>query len=169
MQQGILQQGVLKQGELFAERRAIDNDRRSNQRKAALYSIYRNRRKQLRRDGDNLIGVYVDAHEPKLFYLATGLMMLSVLDAFFTTLLIANGSEELNPVLAHLLAADLIAFLGAKFFITGFSILFFVMHRHHRLFNLISCYQLLVFSVAVYVLLIGYQLTMVRHLTIIHF
>ena len=161
-------QEVVEQGDLSAERRATCGERRSNQRKAALHSFYRNRRKQLRRDDDSLIGVYVDAHEPRLFYLAMSLMMLSVLDAFFTTLLIENGSEELNPVLAYLLDINLYTFLGVKFFITAFGIVFFILHKHHRLFNFVSCYQLLIFSVAVYVLLVGYELTMVRHLTIIH-
>jgi hypothetical protein len=161
-------QGVIEQGYVSGERRTLGSERRSNRRKAALYSFYRNRRKGLRRDGDNLNGVYVDAHEPRLFYLAVALMTLSVIDAFFTTLLIHNGSEELNPVLAYLLEYNLYAFLGVKFCITGFSIVFFVLHKHHRLFNLISCYQLLIFSVGVYVFLVGYELTMVRHLTIIH-
>jgi hypothetical protein len=161
-------QEVLAKGDLPAERRVPSSERRSNQRKAALYSFYRNRRKEVRRDDDSLIGVYVDSHEPRLFYLAITLMTLSVLDAFFTTLLIYNGSEELNPLLAYLMELNLYAFLGAKFFITGFSIVFFIWHKHHRLFNLISCYQLLIFSVAVYVLLVGYELSMVQHLTIIH-
>jgi len=162
------QQDILEQGEQLAERRAIREERRANQRKAALYSFYRNRRKQLRRDNDNSVGIYVDAHEPKLFYLAMTLMFLSILDAFFTTLLIHNGSEELNPLLAYLFNINLYVFLGVKFFITGFSIVFFIWHKHHRLFNLVSCYHLLIFSVGVYVLLVGYEWNMVQHLTIIH-
>ena len=161
-------QEMLEQGDLLAERRASRVERRTNQRKAALNAFYRNRRKQLRRDDDNSIGVYVDTHEPRLFYLAVTLMTLSVLDAFFTTLLIHNGSEELNPILAYLFEFNLYAFLGIKFFITGFSIVFFIWHKHHRLFNLISCYHLLIFSVGIYVLLVGYELSMVQHLTIIH-
>ena len=162
------QQDILEQGEQLAERRAIREERRANQRKAALYSFYRNRRKQLRRDNDNSVGIYVDAHEPKLFYLAMTLMFLSILDAFFTTLLIHNGSEALNPLLAYLFNINLYVFLGVKFFITGFSIVFFIWHKHHRLFNLVSCYHLLIFSVGVYVLLVGYEWNMVQHLTIIH-
>lgn len=111
--------------------------------------------------------MYVDVHEPILFYLAMALMTLSVVDAFFTTLLLENGSEELNPLLAYLMNIDLYAFLAVKFFITGFSILFFIMHKRHRLFNRISCYQLLIASVVIYIGLVGYELNMIRHLAII--
>lgn len=159
-------QGTIDQEQLLTERRAIHTERRCNHRRAAVHSIYRKRRKYLRRVHDYRVGTYVDSHEPTLFYLAMVLMALSVLDAFFTTLLISYGSEELNPILAYLLALDLYVFLGVKFLITGSSTLFLIMHKHHRLFNTISCYQLLVLSVAVYFLLVCYELTMVRHLPI---
>ena len=158
---------VVKQGLSAIERRETHKERRCNQAKAAINSFYRNRRKHLRRENDDVTGVYVDAHEPKLWYLAITLMTLSVLDAFFTTLLLANGSEELNPLLAYLLQIDLWVFLAVKFFITGASIVFFILHKHHRLLNTVNCYHLLVFSVAVYFILICYELSMVRHLIII--
>ena len=159
-------QGIIEQEQYTNKRHSIDEERRRDHRKAAMHSFYRNHRKNLRRIHDHRIGTYVDSHEPTLFYLATALMILSVLDAFFTTLLISNGSEELNPILAYFLAVDLHVFLAVKFFITAFSIVFFIMHKHHRLFNLISCYQLLVLSVAVYFLLVCYELSMVQHLPI---
>lgn len=159
--------GVITQEQSSIERRSTHRERRRNHRKAAVHSFYRKRRNHIRREDDKTIGVYVDTHEPTLFYLALSLMALSVMDAFFTTLLISNGSEELNPILAYLLNLDLYVFLGAKFLITGFCAVFFIMHKHHRLFNLISCYQLLVLSVAVYFLLVCYELSMVRHLPLI--
>ena len=157
---------AVDQGLSGIERREMRNERRCNQVKAAVNSVYRNRRKLIRRESDNVIGVYVDAHEPKLWYLAIILMTLSALDAFFTTLLISNGSEELNPLLAYLLQIDLWVFLAVKFFITGTSIVFFVMHKHHRLLNTVNCYHLLAFSVAIYFILICYEFNMVRHLII---
>lgn len=155
---------ITDQGIFAIERRATRKERRQNQVKTALYSFYRNRRKQIRRASDDVNGIYVDVHERKLWYLAITLMTLSVLDAFFTTLLIANGSEELNPVLAYLLQIDLWVFLAVKFFITGTSIVFFVLHKHHRLLNTVNCYQLLVFSVTIYIILVCYEISMVQHL-----
>lgn len=159
-----MEQGVIGQRFPTIDRRVIYKERRSNNRKAALHSIYRNRRKHIRRETDKDTAIYVDVHEPILFYLALALMTLSVFDAFFTTLLLEHGSEELNPLLAYLLDMDLYVFLAAKFLITAFSILFFIMHKHHRLFNTVSCYQLLIFSVVVYTGLVVYEINMIRHL-----
>ena len=160
-------QGIITHESLSTECRFSHHERRRNHRKAAVHSFYRNRRQHIRREHDSAVDSYVDVHEPSLFYLALSLMILSVLDAFFTTLLISNGSEELNPILAYFLDLDIYFFLGVKFLITGFCTVFFIMHKNHRLFNLVSCYQLLVLSVAVYFLLVCYELSMVRHLPII--
>ena len=153
---------TVQQGCDNEDRRASSVERRTNNRKAVVHSFYRKRRNTLRRDSDDMSNVYVDTHEPKLWYLALGLMLLSVLDAFFTTILIQNGSEELNPVLDFLLKIDLSFFLAAKFFVTGSVIVFFVLHKHHRFLDTVNCYQLLVASVFIYTVLICYQFSMVR-------
>lgn len=147
-----------------AERCNRREERRVNHRKAVVHSLYRKRRSVVRRNSDELTGIYVDTHETSLWYLSLGLMVLCVLDAFFTTILIANGSEELNPILDYLLQIDLTVFLAVKFFITGASIVFLVLHKHHRFLNTFSCYQLLVASVAIYAILICYQLSMIRYI-----
>lgn len=159
-----MQQGVIGEAVSTADRRHSGTDRRTNLRKAAVHSVYRNRRKHLRRESDHNAAVYVDAHEPVLFYLAVTLMTLSVLDAFFTTILLQHGSEELNPLLALLLEIDLYIFLAAKFCVTGFGILFLIMHKRHRLFDRVSCYQLLIACVAIYIGLVAYEINMIRHL-----
>lgn len=146
----------------FAERRAQRVERRVNKRQTAFQALYRNRRQTVRRTSDQKHNIYVDTHERKLWYLSTGLMLLCVLDAFFTTILIHHGSEELNPILNYLLQIDLGLFLGVKFFVTGACITFLVLHKHHRLLNTVNCYQLLVASVIIYMLLIFYELSMIR-------
>lgn len=141
-------------------------ERRTNRRKAAVHSFYRRRRAQVRRQTDDVTGQYLDVHESRLGYLALVLMVLSIIDAFFTLLLLENGSQELNPLLDLLLQVDVSLFLGVKFFITAMGIVFFVQHKHHKLFNLVSCYQLLTASVAVYTMLIVYEFAMVRHILV---
>ena len=78
-------QGIIAQTLPSTERRSTHRERRRNHGKAAVHSFYRNRRKHIRREDDSSVGAYVDVHEPSLFYLALSLMVLSVLDAFFTT------------------------------------------------------------------------------------
>jgi len=146
------------------ERRKQRTERRVNQRKAAVYAVYRRRRQSTRRNTDTLHGIYVDTHERGLWYISTGLMLLCVLDALFTTILIYHGSEELNPILNYLLQIDLSLFLAVKFLLTGACISFLVLHKHHRLLNLVSCYHLLIVCFALYSILICYELSMIQML-----
>lgn len=151
----------------FLDRRSQRIERRNNQRKAAVQAVYRRRRQTIRRASDNLSNIYIDTHEPRLLVLSTGLMLLCVLDAFFTTILLLHGSEELNPLLNYLLQIDLSLFLAAKFVVTGLCIGFLVLHKHHRLWNTISCYHLLIASVVIYTLLVCYEFSMIRHLPVL--
>lgn len=151
----------------FLDRRSQRIERRINQRKAAVQAVYRRRRKSIRRASDNLNNIYIDTHEPRLLVLSTALMLLCVLDAFFTTILLNHGSEELNPILEYLLQIDLSLFLAAKFVVTGLCIGFLVLHKHHRLLNTISCYHLLIGSVVIYALLVCYELSMIRYLPVL--
>jgi hypothetical protein len=151
----------------YAERRDCTVDRRTYNFRTAWHSLYRNRRKAMRRDSDSLIGVYIDAHRPTEFLIAVGIAMLSALDAYFTTILLANGSRELNPFMNYLMEQDYTLFVAAKILITGLSIVFLVMHKHHLLLNRFSGLQILSACFFIYLLLIAYEWSMVQHLLII--
>lgn len=171
MEEAISQQGLYKSGSVtsdYSDRRTRRSERRKNTHRTAVQAIYRRRRNTVRRASDSVNGIYVDTHETHLWYLSTGLMLLCVFDAFFTTILITHGSEELNPLLDYLLQIDLSLFLGVKFLVTGLCISFLVLHKHHRLFNTVSCYHLLVGSVFIYAVLICYELSMLRFLPLLH-
>ncbi|MDH5324110.1 MAG: DUF5658 family protein [Gammaproteobacteria bacterium] len=139
-------------------------DRRQNVLKAGIYAMYRKRRRQVRRGDDSFDNTYVDTMGTKVFALALVAMTLSITDAFFTTILLQNGSSELNPVLDVLLGHSLYAFLGVKFVLTGMSIGLLALHKHHRLFKLVNGTQLLWACVVGYVILISYEFSMLRHL-----
>ena len=47
--------------------------------------------------------LFTDYHHPWLFFLATGIMLLSCFDAFFTLQLLDRGAVEINPVMMVLL------------------------------------------------------------------
>lgn len=135
-------------------------DRRSNHRRAAMYSLVKRRRRGLRREEEQGTHAYIDVHESWLFYLALIACMLSVFDAFLTLRLLEHGSQELNPVLNFFLAKDARLFFGVKFLMTCFCILFLVMHKNYRLLNRISGLQILVGSICGYSLLVLYELGM---------
>jgi len=141
--------------------RAIAVDRRRNTWRTLVGSVVYRRRVVRRREGDGETAHYVDVHEPYLFYVAVGAMLLCVADAFFTmTLINFYGSYELNPVMDYFIRADIKIFFFVKFGLTSAGIIFLVMHKNFRLLNRISGYQILHASLAVYGLLVAYELFM---------
>ena len=78
---------------------------------------------------------FSDWHHPWLFFLATGIMLLSATDAFLTLQLISRGAIEVNPVMAALLGQGTAAFAVAKMLLTGVGILALVFLSRSRLFN----------------------------------
>lgn len=141
--------------------REIAVDRRRNSWRTFAGSVVYRRRVVRRRDGDGDTPHYVDVHEPYLFFVAVGALLLCVADAFFTmTLINFHGSTELNPVMDYFIKTDIKIFFIVKFGLTAFGIMFLVMHKNFRLFNRISGYQILHYSLVVYALLVGYELFM---------
>ena len=139
-------------------------DRRKNVMKAAIYATFKKRRKNIRRNTDSIHDTYVDSMDSSVFTLAIVAMGLCICDAFFTTILLQNGSSELNPVMDMLLGYSLEAFLALKFSLTGMSSSLLVLHKHHRLLQIVNGYQLLWACVAGYLILVTYELSMIQHL-----
>ena len=141
--------------------REIAIDRRSNSWRTIYGSLFLRRRANQRRVEDAGGAHYVDVHEPHLFFVAVGALMLCVADAFFTmTLLDFYGSYELNPVMDYFIKQDFQRFFFVKFGLTAFGILFLVLHKNFRIFNRISGYQILYGSLALYAILVTYEVFM---------
>jgi len=141
--------------------REIAVDRRNNSWRTIYGSIFLRRRANQRRDEDAGGAHYVDVHEPRLFFVAVGALMLCVADAFFTmTLLNFYGSYELNPVMDYFIQQDFQKFFFVKFGMTAFCILFLVLHKNFRILNRISGYQILYASLGLYAILVSYEVFM---------
>lgn len=141
--------------------RELAIDRRRNTWRTFVGAFVHRRRVVRRREGDGETAHYVDVHEPYLFYVAVGALLLCVADAFFTmTLINFYGSYELNPVMDYFIRSDIKIFFFVKFGLTSAGIMFLVMHKNFRLFNRISGYQILHTSLLVYGLLVAYELFM---------
>jgi hypothetical protein len=148
--------------------RTVAVDRRTNTWRTALYSLFLRRRVSPRRERDLSSAHYVDVHEPHLFYVAVGGLLLCVADAFFTlTLLNFYGSYELNPVMDYFIQKDIQQFFFVKFGLTAFGIIFLVVHKNFRLFNRISGYQILYANLILYGILVAYELFMLFVIPII--
>jgi len=149
--------------------RVIAVDRRSHSWRTMVGSILYRRRSNPRRSADEGGAYYVDVHEPRLFYIAVGALLLCVADAFFTlTLLEFHGSYELNPVMDYFIQQDFHQFFYVKFGLTAFGVMFLVMHKNFRILNRISGYQILYGSLILYAILVAYELSMLVILPFIH-
>ncbi|WP_455201592.1 DUF5658 family protein [Kaarinaea lacus] len=141
--------------------REVALDRRSNSWRTIYGAIFLRRRSNQRRTDDADSAHYVDVHEPRLFFVAVGALILCVADAFFTmTLLNFYGSYELNPVMDYFIKQDFEQFFFVKFGLTAFGIMFLVMHKNFRILNRISGYQILYGSLVLYAILVTYELFM---------
>ncbi len=97
-------------------------ERRESSWRTVLHGFMRSRRHATRRDSE-AEPIYTDWHHPWLFFLATGIMLMSSLDAFFTLQLIELGAYEANPVMAALMERSTTSFTATKMLLTGIGIL----------------------------------------------
>ena len=131
-------------------------DRRSVTWRTFVFGYILSRRREHRRrsERDN---VFIDWHHPWLFFLATGIMLLSTVDAFLTLQLLDRGAIEVNPFMALMLEYGNIEFAAAKMLLTGLGILVLVFLARLRLFNFMRTGLLLTLFFSSYACLVCYQ------------
>lgn len=120
------------------------------------YGFLYARRRQTRRQSDHH-SVYLDWHEPRLRYIALGILLLSCLDAVMTLNLLQAGAVELNPLMAALIERSVVLFVYTKLGLTSISLIFLVAYSNFRVFRLLKTSDLLSVSLLIYLLLTGYE------------
>jgi len=95
------------------------------------YTFFGGRREADRRavDGGE---TFVDRYPQTLFLIASGVLLLNMLDAYFTLLLLSHGGEELNPVADWLLYTGHWAFILTKTVGIGLCTMTLVMIHRFR-------------------------------------
>jgi len=134
----------------------IDADRRAFSWRTVLFGFFRSRRRDARRDAE-AEPMFVDWHHPWLFFLATGIMFMSGLDAFFTLQLIDRGAIEINPVMALMIGQGALAFAVSKMLLTGVCVLALVYLSRSRFMNRIRTGLILTGCFSFYAVLICYE------------
>lgn len=99
--------------ELASSRRQGADRRTQPTPMLSRYTFFGGRRRGGRRDAEST-NVFVDSYGQGIFLLATAIVLLNTLDAFFTLLFLGLGGEELNPVALALLNAGPMVFLTVK-------------------------------------------------------
>jgi len=133
-----------------------DVDRRYFSWRTVFYGFIRSRRHDKRRHAEDE-PVFTDKHHPWLFFLATGIMLMSSLDAFFTLQMMDQGAIEANPIMALVMEQGVASFAAIKLAMTGFGILALVFLARSRLFNRIRAGIFLTAFFSCYAVLICYE------------
>jgi len=115
----------------------------------------RGRRRHARRSEYNY---YLDWYAPRLVFTGIAVLVMSSLDAVFTLMLLDRGAYEANYFMALLVETSDELFVVVKMAVTAFGTLILLMHSHFQIMGIISGKRLLQATVAVYGLLMGYQL-----------
>jgi len=98
-----------------------------------------------------------DWHEPRILYLALGVLLLSCTDALLTLNLINEGATEANTIMALMLENSVDRFVIVKIGITSFSLIILVAAARRKFFRSFSVEHLLQVFCAGYYLLICYE------------
>ncbi|HEX2138164.1 MAG TPA: DUF5658 family protein [Woeseiaceae bacterium] len=131
-------------------------DRRTPSWRTFVFGYFLSRRREHRR-GSERDNVFIDWHHPWLFFLATGIMLLSTVDAFLTLQLLNQGAIEINPIMAAMLERGHVAFAVSKMLLTGLGIMVLVFLSRLRLFNFLRTGLLLTLFFICYACLVCYQ------------
>ncbi len=110
-------------------------DRRKRPTSPLSWSSLRGRRRFVRRKEERNIPHYVDRYEGSLTFIVIAIMILTLLDAFFTLILINHGARELNPIMGFLLSKGEWTFLLGKYLLTALCITILIIHKNFFIFQ----------------------------------
>lgn len=86
------------------------------------------------------------------------ILFLSILDAFFTLNILANGGEELNWFMAVLIEDSVGKFIGFKMALTSLALVMLIIHHDVQLTEKIRVRHIKYMILSGYSVLIGYEL-----------
>ncbi len=126
-----LKDEVHKSASLVADRRRSCRRQRFSSFINFRHMGIRGRRIKGRRKGEKK-NCYVDQyHDPILFAVVLAIIIMSILDALFTTLLLEHGNIiELNPFMAALIEKSSLYFFNVKYLLTALSLFLLVIHKN---------------------------------------
>lgn len=121
------------------------------------------RRRFGRRTTDRIYPI-VDWHSPRVLALVMLILGLSALDGVLTIMLISQGANEANPIMALLVPHNLGWFAVTKLGLTSAGAAVLVACARMRLFRFIPGEALLYLVVGCYVALIAYELHLLENI-----
>lgn len=146
----------------------VIHERRSGveRRRLNVAAYWRGALNPRRRDGRRLTDrayPVVDWHSPRVLALVMLILGLSALDGVLTVLLMSQGAQEVNPIMALLVPHNLGWFAAVKLGLTSIGAAVLVACARMKLFRLFPGEVLLYLVVACYIALVGYELHLIEH------
>lgn len=136
------------------ERRATDRRHRPTPM-FSRYTFFGGRRQNVRRTEEDQ-EVFVDRYGPGLMIAVLAVVLLNLADAFFTLLFLANGGQELNPLVDQVLAYGPQVFILFKTVGIGVCAAFLTITKNFRAAR-----------IGLWVVLVGYSLLLCWHLLLL--
>jgi hypothetical protein len=146
----------------FSHERRARGDRRRRVWWSVYYGNFNPRRRTPPRRLDESRFHSLDWHSAHLLAVAIGILLLSLADAFLTTVLLQGGADEVNPIMAVLIYRSVTMFAVLKMGMTGASVLLMVYLARYRFMRLLRVEWVLYAVLAGYVTLISYEVWMLR-------
>ena len=94
--------------------------------------------------------------------MSIGILVLSATDAFLTGILLLQGANEVNPIMAVLVYRNVATFAAFKMAMTGVSIVGLVFLSRYRFMRVLRVDLVLYAVLVVYFWLIGYEIWMLH-------
>ncbi len=152
----------------FETERRISNDRRQRSTRALSRYSHGGKRQLARRGDDHRLrkgankGYYIDKYEPKMLVTILSILLLSLADAYLTTLIIAHGGEELNILMDMLIKESIFLFIIGKYAITASCLIFLLVHRNFHVFGNFKVTHALSGLLFLYIVLIAYEIAILK-------
>jgi hypothetical protein len=112
----------------YVDRRSGVDRREAGTKVLSTYSL-RGSRAAGRRAGERH-NFYVDRYHTRDMAMATAILVLNILDAWFTLVYLGKGGTEANPIAQYLM--DQGWFIFSKAIVVGFCVLFLTVHKTFR-------------------------------------
>ena len=139
----------------------VAKDRRVFSTMTIVKSFTQTRRRSHRRVSDNP-EAHSDWYQPKLMLLVVGIMIMSMMDSFFTLQLLSRGAMEMNPVMDYFILQGTSTFILFKMLFTGFGVFVLTACSSYLIFGRFSTAKILTICFIAYVVLIAYELVLLN-------
>ena len=143
--------------------RRVRRERRSRTLFSLASGSFKRRRHGPRRVLDASIAV-TDWYAPQWLAAALLILLLCVSDALITLVLLGHGAHEANPFMDTIVHGDGRSFVAFKFGLTAVGVVVLILLARVRAFGRVPVSALLYAVLLVYLCLVGYEFTMLRHL-----